>query len=366
MNSNLKFFIAKIVFSALFIFFFPNFLFGQKQIISTSILKIESYKNFRGNYNFLVGGHLYGNPSNSTWPASSLLGNIQKFNQLNPLFFISLGDNYRLANEIHINNFINSFINKLEMPFFTVAGNHDVADRKLFNQYFGKSYYDFSINTDHYIILDSEFHNKADQKNQIKYFNDLIKLISKNSHIKNVFVFTHKLLWAEFLQEYEIVLKNSNNTSTYANQRELTNNIFESLNLVKNNKNIYWISGDVGIWRSYQLFYEKDKKENITFIATGLGETGNDMILNIEIKNNSAQINALPLNSLNHVVASENNLIFWEKLFSSQHRSKINFNHLKESLFRLFPKNIILCFYIFLLLMSLALNIVLIKKNKLW
>ena len=75
MNSNLKFFIAKIVFSALFIFL-PNFLFGQKQIISTSILKIESYKNFRGNYNFLVGGHLYGNPSNSTWPASSLLGNI--------------------------------------------------------------------------------------------------------------------------------------------------------------------------------------------------------------------------------------------------------------------------------------------------
>ena len=45
------------------------------------------------------------------------------------------------------------------MPFLTVAGNHDVKDRKIFNQYFGKSYYDFSINTDHYIILDSEFEN---------------------------------------------------------------------------------------------------------------------------------------------------------------------------------------------------------------
>ena len=141
--NNIKFFIAKILFYLLFIFL-PKFLFGQKQIIPTSILKIEDYKNFRGNYNFLVGGHLYGNPSNSTWPASSLLGNIQKFNQLNPLFFISLGDNYRLANEIHV-NFINSFVNKLEMPFFTVAGNHDVANRKIFNEYFGKSYYDFQL-----------------------------------------------------------------------------------------------------------------------------------------------------------------------------------------------------------------------------
>ena len=365
MNNNIKFFIAKILFSLLFIFN-PNFLFGQKQIISNSILKIENYKNFRGDYNFLVGGHLYGNPSNSTWPASSLLGNIKKFNQLNPLFFISLGDNYRLANKIHINNFINSFVNKLEMPFLTVAGNHDVKDRAVFNQYFGKSYYDFSINTDHFIILDSEFDIKANQENQIRYFNDLIKKIAKNSLIKNVFVFTHKLLWAEFLQKYETVLKNSNNPSNYANQRGLTDNIFKSLNLVKNNKNIYWISGDVGIWRSYQLFYEKDKKENITFIATGLGETENDMILNIEIKKGSAQINALPLNSLNHIVVSENNLIFWKKLFSSQYGSKINFSYIKEIFFRFFPKSIILYFFIFLLFMSLSLNIFLIKKNKFW
>ena len=71
---------------------------------------------------------------------------------------------------------------------------------------------------------------------------------------------------------------------------------------------------DVGIWRSYQLFYEKDNQENITFIATGLGETENDMILNIEIKKSSAHISALPLNSLNNIVVSENNLMFWKKL----------------------------------------------------
>ena len=136
-----------------------------------------------------------------------MLGNIQKFNQLNPLFFISLGDNYRLANEIHINNFINSFVNNLKMPFLTVAGNHDVTDREMFYQYFGKSYYDFSINTDHYIILDSELTNTDNQETQIRYFNDLIKIIAQDSLIKNVFVFTHKLLWADFLKKYETVLQ---------------------------------------------------------------------------------------------------------------------------------------------------------------
>ena len=139
--------------------------------------------------------------------------------------------------------------------------------------------------------------------------------------------------------------KNSNNTSTYANQRELTDNVFKGLNLVKSNKNIYWVSGDVGIWRSYQLFFENNKKENITFIATGLGETENDMLLNIEIKKGYAQINALPLNSLNHIVVSEKNLIFWEKLFSSQYSSKINFSDLKETFFRLFPKKFSLYFF---------------------
>ena len=179
-------------------------------------------------------------------------------------------------------------------------------------------------------------------------------------------MFTHKLLWADFLEKYETVLKNSNNTSNYANQRGLTDKIFESLNLVKNNKNIYWISGDVGIWRSYQLFYEKDKKENITFIATGLGETENDMILNIEIKKGSARINALPLNSLNNIVVSENNLIFWKNYFLANIGLKLILATKRIFFLDFFPKSISLYIFYILLFMSLSLNIFLIKKNKFW
>ena len=62
----------------------------KEQYIPTNDIKIGNTNN---DYNFLVGGHLYGDPRQTISPTNNLLLNIQSFNQLNPLFFISLGDN---------------------------------------------------------------------------------------------------------------------------------------------------------------------------------------------------------------------------------------------------------------------------------
>ena len=100
------------------------------------------------------------------------------------------------------------------------------------------------------------------------------------------------------LNKYDVVFRNSNNTSRYNNQSEFGKNILKSLDIIKNFKNIFWLSGDVGIWRSFPLFYEKDNQEDITFVATGLGDTKNDMILNIVVQNGKITMEALALNSL--------------------------------------------------------------------
>ena len=138
---------------------------GEERCIPTNDIKIG---NINSDYNFLVGGHLYGDPRRTTSPANTLLLNIQNFNQLNPLFFISLGDNYRSANDVNIKHFIKSFVKELKFPFLTIAGNHDVTDRKKFKEYFGRSYYDFSAGSEHFIILDSEFDDPENQGKQIK------------------------------------------------------------------------------------------------------------------------------------------------------------------------------------------------------
>ena len=302
---------------------------GKERYIPTHNIK---KRNISSDYNFLVGGHLYGDPRQSTSPANSLLNNIQNFNHLNPLFFISLGDNFRAANDLNIKNFIHSFVDRLNFPFLTVAGNHDVTDRKKYNEYFGKTYYDFSVGSEYFIILDTEYNDPENQRKQIKYFNDLITKISQNSFISNVFILTHKLLWADLLNKYDIVFQNSNNTNSYNNQFEFGKDILKSLDNIKNTKNVFWLSGDVGIWRSFPIFYEQDNQENITFVATGLGDTENDMILNIAVQKGKVTIKALALNDSKHLKVENYNLIFWEKLFSNQLKQQNIFGTLKNYL----------------------------------
>jgi hypothetical protein len=45
------------------------------------------------------------------------------------------------------------------------------------------------------------------------------------------------------------------------------------------NVKIFWISGDVGQNYSSPLFFMEDKLKNITYIATGIGDTNDDLIL---------------------------------------------------------------------------------------
>ena len=326
-------------------------------------LEIENIKKkyYKSEYNFLVGGHLYGDPRQATSPANSLLSNIQKFNQLSPLFFISLGDNYRVGNDSNINNFINSFPDKLNFPFLTAVGNHDATDRAKFKEYFGETYYNFSIGSEHFIILDSEFNDLKNQEKQIKYFDELIIKISKDDVISNVFIFTHKLLWADLFNKYDIVFQNSNNTSSYDNQREFGKNIFRSLNLIKNTKNIFWLSGDVGIWRSFPIFYEEDRQKNITFIATGLGDTKNDMVLNIFVQKGQVTIKALPLNNSKYLSIEKYDLIFWENLFSNKFKTQNILTTFKVYLLKSFSKET-LKYIIFILLFIPGLFLFFFKK----
>tara|TARA_Y100001980_G_C14554820_1_gene342142 strand:- start:605 stop:1678 length:1074 start_codon:yes stop_codon:yes gene_type:complete len=334
MESKFRFKSKKIYLSGLF-FICIQLLNGKEIQLEIENIKKKYYKS---EYNFLVGGHLYGDPRKATSPSNSLLNNIHKFNQLSPLFFISLGDNYRAGSDSLINNFINSFPDKLNFPFLTVMGNHDATDRAKFKEYFGKTYYDFSIGSEHFIILDSEFNDLKNQKQQIKYFDELITKISKDNAISNVFILTHKLLWADLFNKYSIVFQNSNNTSSYSSQREFGKNIFRSLNLIKNTKNIFWLSGDVGIWRSYPIFYEKDRQKNITFIATGLGDTEDDMVLNIFVQKGQVTIKGLLLNNSKYLSIKKYDLIFWENLFSNKFKTQNILTTFKAYLLKSFSK----------------------------
>jgi len=106
-------------------------------------------------YSFLVGGHLYGDPStHSVFPSASLLANIDMINGSGAKFFVSLGDNVRLTN--YFSHYHKAFTSKLTLPLFNAIGNHDVTDRKMYEARFGKTYYHFVFNNALFVFLDSD------------------------------------------------------------------------------------------------------------------------------------------------------------------------------------------------------------------
>ena len=142
-------------------------------------------------YSFYLVGHLYGAPENqlSSFPASSFLANISLFNNTDIAFIVSLGDNYRRADSIHISNFENSVLKKIWRPFFNSVGNHDVSNRILYEKIFGQTYYSFQYANELYICLDSEIRDEGLFEDQKEFLVSIIENAIEDNDIKNAFIF---------------------------------------------------------------------------------------------------------------------------------------------------------------------------------
>ena len=183
----------------------------------------------------------------------------------------------------------------MDFPIFNAVGNHDVSIRQNYVKHFGKTYYDFSYGSELYIFLDSELDDSRFIGKQLDFFTDVIKQKANNSNIRNVFVFSHKLIWAVNIKKYEVVYNNSNSQDGYKQYENFNNVMIPILADLSKAKNVFWISGDIGSFWSLPLFYDKDSNTGITFIATGLGDTKNDLILKIDIKPDDVTVYPLSL-----------------------------------------------------------------------
>ena len=263
--------------------------------ISDKVLNLDESPHA---YSFITSGHTYGVPSGSLYPAASILANIQLFNNLNPDFMILLGDVIQHqaspngVGELEIEIFKKSLVDKLEFPVFNSPGNHDLSIRNLYEKYFGKTFFHFQKSSELYIVLDTELGPGLSDAPQRDYVLKLIKLAKKDNEIKNIFLFMHGTLWA---------VNNSplSSINPWVNGGPLTeSNDFEKtvlpeLNLLAKTKNVYLLSGDIGIknyklnkfpQESFPLFFQKHN--NITYIANGLAENENDAVIKVDVSIN--------------------------------------------------------------------------------
>ena len=320
----------------MFLTFF-NSSYGSDYIYS----KINNKKSkITKDYSFVLLGHIYGSQQakNSVYPSSSLLANIDLIDDFSNSFVVSLGDMVINPSKDNFSNLKMSLLDKISIPFFNAVGNHDINDtcRNSYEENFGKTFFYFKIHSEIFIFLDTELNQDSTKNDQYKFINKVFKTLDNDHSIKNVFVFTHKLLFAEVVDEFIILKKNVNNRRGYSSQVELANLIFSSLISISKKKNTFWCAGDVGTNRNLPLFYEEDDKTGIKFIATGLGDTNSDAFVKVEVK--SGLVNSFPISLTNKKIAFNGyGIKDWNEYFKPKERSIIKkiYTKLNNKAFRL-------------------------------
>jgi 3',5'-cyclic AMP phosphodiesterase CpdA len=136
---------------------------------------------------------------------------VEKLNLLNPEFVISIGDLIEGYSEddAELNRRWDEFdglVNKLQMPFFYVPGNHDISDElmaKVWQERLGRSYYHFTYHNVLFLCLNTEDTTPGHiSDDQINYFRSVLKA---NANVCWTLVFMHRPLWwkAETLEYWQ-------------------------------------------------------------------------------------------------------------------------------------------------------------------
>jgi predicted phosphodiesterase len=128
---------------------------------------------------------------------------VEQLNLLQPEFVVSVGDLIEGYTEDSAEltgewKEFQGYVSRLQMPFFYVAGNHDVsnpAQHKLWRNKFGRSYYHFTYKNVLFLLLNSDDPHKLGlSAEQIDYVK---KALADNASVHWTFVMLHRPLWVE-------------------------------------------------------------------------------------------------------------------------------------------------------------------------
>lgn len=227
-------------------------------------------------YSFFVAGHVYSD-SGIYPPFKEKFGFINNDTLIK--FGIFAGDIVSDGLEEQWNS-VDLDIAELEMPVYFALGNHDNKNRELFISRYGNTYYSFTYENDLFIVLDPNIDGWNISGDQLSF---LIQVLNEIEPVTdNVFVFFHQLLWRTINNKYSGVLPNSyEGKSDTINFWSTVEPLFASIP-----NNVVMFSGDVGAanWSSDYMY---DKYDNITLIASGMGEGIGDnfVIVNVTAGN---------------------------------------------------------------------------------
>jgi 3',5'-cyclic AMP phosphodiesterase CpdA len=130
---------------------------------------------------------------------------MEQINLLQPTFVVCVGDLIQGYTKDPANlakewKELQGYTSKLQMPFFYVPGNHDVAnptEADVWKERFGRRYYHFVYKDVLFLAVNSDDPSEEKklaklQKEQIEYF---AKVLKENPNVRWTFVCVHKPMW---------------------------------------------------------------------------------------------------------------------------------------------------------------------------
>jgi hypothetical protein len=246
-------------------------------------------------YSFLAAGHAYGaHDGGNTGLHPALLSSLDSGFDPLAAFIVFTGD---IVNQSTPESWqqVEDELSGYGLAYYFAMGNHDNNDagRQLFEDRFGGTYYAFHCQSDLFIILNSTEVDRSISPAQLAFLEE--QIMQSGGSARHIFIFFHELLWNS-LEKYTGVMSNSR--SRYDQMVDHSNYWEEVHPLLTANpdKDFYLFAGDVGgNSDAVAAFY--DRWDNVTLLASGMGEVPDENYLLVRVDGNGQVIFELvPLN----------------------------------------------------------------------
>ena len=237
-------------------------------------------------------------------------------------FVVALGDLYWKPTEPRLQEFRQWVQTNVHVPFFNAVGNHDVGGRGRADNYaanyaaaFGPLWFDFALGSELFVFLDLENLNHELGKDQWSLFRRAMKRAADDDAIRNVFVFTHKLVWSYNNPEMPAVFSYRHPVRVEEDYDYFAKHMKPVLvSVAKQGKNVYLMAGDIGGSAAHlQMFYHRD--EHLTYVATGMGYPSRDGFVEVSLKNGNVSMQAISFETGQAKPIEVYDNIFWTEFY---------------------------------------------------
>jgi hypothetical protein len=188
------------------------------------------------------------------------------------------------------------------------VGNHDISNGNKYEEFYGKSFFSFRKSSEIFIILNTELNDGKIKGEQLDTLIACLKVAEDNPGIKNVFIFSHRPVWAENNDKYKGLFEGNTRSGIGSSNFEPE---IRPL-LIKVKKPVFWMSGSTAGGPS-SFFYDKEAGTMITFIQSAIRDLPRDALLLIDLKKGQLTMQGISLTG-NELEPIENyGIDFWLK-----------------------------------------------------